>query len=118
MSRALVDEPALPPHSVLPPEHSILALAVDTLTGPDTGSTPPAATVLRAEGLRSDTVVPDLAEPVPPTPCTAKLADPLLSRTSVTSPEAAPEVAVVPVPVQAALRQSVFASAVLDAVSS
>jgi hypothetical protein len=38
VSRALVAEVAVPPHSVAAPEHSTEAFAFDTLTGPETGT--------------------------------------------------------------------------------
>jgi hypothetical protein len=40
VSRALVAEVAVPPHSVVAPEHVTDAEAFETLTGPDTARTP------------------------------------------------------------------------------
>jgi hypothetical protein len=96
VSRALVAEVAVPPHSVAAPVHSTEAVAFDTLTGPDTGTTP--ATISPGVGSRSDTSVSTAVEQVPPAPRAEQDEVPVLSRTPITSPEAAPVVVLLPVP--------------------
>src|SRR5438552_3895925 len=86
VSRALVELVAVPRHSVAAPEHSVDAVACDTLTGPDT-----AAAFLPA-GSRSATCESVFVVQEPPVPCTAQPDEPVLSRTPATSPDAAPDV--------------------------
>ncbi|MFD1534376.1 hypothetical protein, partial [Pseudonocardia aurantiaca] len=115
VSRALVSEAALPPQELSVLSQFTAAVAFDTLTGPDTATTPLAGS---AVGLRSATVVSEAASQPPPVPCTEQVDVAVLSRTPVTSPDAEPEVLLAPEPVHRALSQSARAPAVLDATSS
>jgi hypothetical protein len=90
VSVALVAEVAVPPHSPGPPLHATDAVACDTLTGPDTASTPAATVAPSDAGSRSATVVSVAVEQPPPAPCAVQEDVPVLLRTPVTSPEAAP----------------------------
>jgi hypothetical protein len=114
VSRALVDEVAVPPHSVAAPEHSTDADARDTLAGPDTAATVPAASA----GSRSATVVSADVVQLPPAPRAEQDEVPVLSRTPLTSPEAPPVVLLEPEPAHVAAAQSTWDPAVLDADSS
>jgi hypothetical protein len=116
VSRALVDDFAVPPHSVAAPEHATDADAFDTLTGPDTGVTP--AVVAASAGSRSATVVSAEVVQLPPAPWAVQDEEPVLSRTPLTSPEAPPEVVLDPAPVHVAVRQETSEPAVLEAASS
>jgi hypothetical protein len=119
VSRALVDVLVVPPHSPRPPPHSADAVVCDTLTGPDTGTTPPACRVRRpVAGLRSLTVVSVLAVQSPPAPRELQNEEAVLSRSPITSPDAAPDVVLDPDPAHCAVLHSTVAPAVLDAVSS
>ncbi|GAA0925158.1 hypothetical protein GCM10009559_09820 [Pseudonocardia zijingensis] len=111
VSRALVDDAAVPPHPPAPPAHSTDAPTVDTLTGPDTAASVPSC-------ARSATLVPDPPEQVPPAPCTVQDDAPVLLRTPATSPDAAPEVVFHPRPVQPAIAHTVCEEASLTAVST
>jgi len=115
VSRALVAEVAVPPHSVAAPEHSTDASAVDTLTGPDTAATPDSAA---SAGSRSATVVPVDVEQLPPAPCAEHFDVPVLSRTPFTSPDAPPEVVLDPDATHVAAAQSTCDPAELDASNS
>ncbi|GAA5123099.1 hypothetical protein GCM10023320_34390 [Pseudonocardia adelaidensis] len=117
VSRALVELFAVPPHSVAAPEHCTVAFACDTLTGPDTCTTPAVAAVSPA-GSRSDTVVSAAVLQLPPAPCAVQDEVPVLSRTPFTSPDAPPDVVLDPDATQLAAAQSISVSAVLDADSS
>jgi hypothetical protein len=118
VSRALVDEVAVPPHSVAAPEHATDAAAFDTLTGPDTGAIPAAVAAAASAGSRSATVVSaDVVQP-PPAPWAVQDEEPVLSRTPLTSPDAPPDVVLDPAPVHVAVRQETSEPAVLDADSS
>jgi hypothetical protein len=99
VSRALVELDAVPPHSPVPPEQLTDALAADTLTGPDTAATPASLAVVAS---RSATVVSVALEHPPPAPRAVQDELPVLSRTPVMSPDAAPEVVLDPAPVQTA----------------
>lgn len=116
VSRALVELVAVPPHSVDPPEQSTFAAACETLTGPDTAATP--AWAGWSVAARSATVVSDSAAQPAPAPRAEQDDVPVLSRTPITSPDAAPEVVELPEPVQAEPSQSTLAPAWLVAVSS
>jgi hypothetical protein len=109
-SKALVELVAVPPQDGLS-EHCTTAPAWETLTGPDTAATAASA----AAGSRSSTVLSLVALHPPPAPCTAQLDEPLLARTPLTSPDAAPEVAESAVPSQPAPAQLARASARLAA---
>jgi hypothetical protein len=115
VSRALVAAVAVPPQLPVPPSpvHWTEALEVDTLTGPETAAAPFAP----GSATRSATWVPVCAPQVPPAPCAVHPAVPVLSRTPLTSPEAAPVVFAVLDPVHCASTQSTFVVAELDAVS-
>src|SRR5262249_29997957 len=110
-----VELDAVPPHAVVPPEHSTVADAVDTLTGPDTAATPAAGSVVES---RSDTVVSAWAAQPAPAPWAVHSDEPVDSRTPVMSPEAAPDVVDSPEPVQPTVSQSTRAPARLDAANS
>jgi hypothetical protein len=116
VSRALVELFAVPPHSVAAPEHCTVALACDTLTGPDTCATPVVAPA--AAGSRSATVVSAAVVHVPPAPCAVQDDVPVLSRTPFTSPAAPPDVVLDPAAAQLAAAQSTSVPAVLEADSS
>jgi hypothetical protein len=118
VSRALVDDFAVPPHSVTAPEHATDAAAFDTLTGPDTGVTPAVVAVAASAGSRSATVVSADVVQLPPAPWAVQDEEPVLSRTPLTSPEAPPEVVLEPAPVHVAVRQETSEPAVLEAASS
>jgi len=119
VSRALVDDFAVPPHSVAAPEHATDAAAFDTLTGPDTGVTPAVVAASAASaGSRSATVVSADVVQLPPAPWAVQDEDPVLSRTPFTSPDAPPEVLLDPAPVHVAVRQESSEPAVLEATSS
>jgi hypothetical protein len=116
VSRALVEELAVPPHAVAAPEHSTDAVACDPLTGPDTAATPDAGSA--SAGSRSATVVSAAVEQPPPAPCAVQVEVPVLSRTPVTSPDAPPEVVLVPDATQAAAAHPTSLPALLDAAGS
>jgi hypothetical protein len=119
VSRALVDDFAVPPHSVTAPEHATDAAAFDTLTGPDTGVTPAVlAAAAASAGSRSATVVSADVVQLPPAPWAVQDEDPVLSRTPLTSPEAPPEVLLEPAAVHVAAAQETSEPAALEAVSS
>jgi len=121
VSRALVEELAVPPHAVAAPEHSTDAVACDTLTGPDTAATPDAGSASagsRSLGSRSASVVSAAVEQPPPAPCAVQVEVPVLSRTPFTSPDAPPEVVLVPDATQPAAAHSTSLPALLDAASS
>jgi hypothetical protein len=113
VSRALVDDAAVPPHSPMPPPHSTEAVAFDTLTGPET-----AAARRSEDGSRSATVVSVAVAQPPPAPRAVQDEEPVLLRTPATSPDAEPEVVLHPRPVQDAVAQSTRAPASLPALSS
>jgi hypothetical protein len=113
VSRALVDDAAVPPHSPVPPLHCTDAVACDTLTGPDTAATTPSE-----DGSRSATVVSVAVEQPPPAPRAVQDDVPVLLRTPATSPDAAPEVVLHPRPVHDAVTHSTRAPASLPALSS
>ncbi|OLT01627.1 hypothetical protein BJF90_30790 [Pseudonocardia sp. CNS-004] len=116
VSRALVELVAVPPHSVAAPEQCTVALACETLTGPDTCATPVVAAA--SAGSRSATVVSAAVVHAPPAPCAVQDDVPVLSRTPFTSPEAPPEVVLDPDAAQLAAAHAISVSAVLDADSS
>jgi hypothetical protein len=115
VSRALVDEVAVPPHSVAAPEHSKDAFAVDMLTGPDTAARPDSAASLAS---RFSTVVSAAVVQLPPAPCEVHFEVPVLSRTPFTSPDAPPEVVLDPDATHDAVSQSTCEPAELDASST
>jgi hypothetical protein len=116
VSRALVELVAVPPHSVAAPEHCTEPVACDTLTGPDTAATPDAGSA--SAGSRSATVVSAALLQLAPAPWAVQEEVPVLSRTPFTSPEAPPEVVLLPDATQLAAAHSTSLPAVLDAVSS
>jgi hypothetical protein len=117
VSRALVAEVAVPPHSVAPPEHVTDADAFETLTGPDTAATPVAMPAASA-GSRSATVVSAEVVQPPPAPRAVQDEEPVLSRAPMTSPDADPDVVPLPVPAHPAISQVTLAPAELAANSS
>ncbi|WP_232665718.1 hypothetical protein, partial [Pseudonocardia sp. TRM90224] len=113
VSRALVAAAPLPPHSAAPASQVIVAVAIETLTGPLTA----AGSVLKVlVAARSVTSVPEVALHSPP--LAVQFAEPFESRTPVMSPDAAPVVSVAPVPLQVGLSQSTFAVAFESAVNT
>ncbi|WP_232665457.1 hypothetical protein, partial [Pseudonocardia sp. TRM90224] len=116
VSRALVAAAPLPPHSAAPASQVIVAVAVETLTGPDTGVTPAGSVLKALVAARSVTSVPEVA--LHPPPFAVQFADPFESRTPVMSPDAAPVVSVAPVPLHVGLSQSTFAVAFESAVNT
>jgi hypothetical protein len=116
VSRALVELVAVPPHSVAAPEHSTEPVACDTLTGPDTAATPVVPGL--SAGSRSATVVSAAFEQLPPAPCAVQDEVPVLSRTPFTSPEAPPDVVLLPDAVHVAAAHSTSLPAVLEADST
>ncbi|GAA5129429.1 hypothetical protein GCM10023320_49890 [Pseudonocardia adelaidensis] len=118
VSRALVDDVALPPQGPAPPLHSTDPVACDTLTGPDTAGAAPAAVAVPESASRSATVVSVAAAQPPPAPRAVQDDEPVLLRTPVTSPDAVPVLVLDPRPTHAAVVQSTWVPALLSAVSS